>query len=202
MRRPTVSEDPTVFVVEDDPVVLRSLVALIEVVFPRVEAFVAASDFLAAYAPGRSGCLVLDVAMPRISGIELQRRLAGELPIVFITGHGNVRMAVEAIQSGAVDFLEKPVSEQELWGSIQRALERDEQNRRQKALRAEVRDRFHRLSRGEQDVLSLILGGKHNKEIADELGLSVRTVEDRRARIMTKMDVRTVAQLVQLAATR
>jgi FixJ family two-component response regulator len=199
------SEEATVFVVDDDPAVLRSLVTLVKIIFPRVEAFVSAADFLAAYDPDRPGCLVLDVAMPGMSGLELQRKMAQEkieLPIVFITGHANVRMAVGAMQSGAVNFLEKPYQEQELWDSVRRALEQDEQNRRRKARRAEVEDRFDHLTSGEEDVLNLILEGKYNKEIAGQLSLSIRTVEDRRARLMKKMGVESVAQLVQLALTR
>lgn len=198
-------KEPTIFAVDDDPDVLRSLTALIKVIFPRVETYGSASDFLASYTPGRPGCLVLDVAMPGMSGLELQRKLAqqkADLPVVFLTAHGNVRMAVGAMQSGAVDFLEKPFHEQELWDSIRRGLEVDEQNRRRKNRRADVEERFSHLTPGEQDVLTLILEGKLNKEIASQLNLSIRTVEDRRARLMKKMQVESVAQLVQLALTR
>jgi RNA polymerase sigma factor (sigma-70 family) len=199
------TKEPTIFAVDDDPEVLHSLTALIKVIFPRVETYDSASNFLAAYSPGRPGCLVLDVAMPGMSGLELQRKLAqqkADLPVVFLTAHGNVRMAVGAMQSGAVDFLEKPFHEQELWDSIRRGLEVDEQNRRRKSRRADVEERFAHLTPGEQDVLTLILEGKLNKEIASQLGLSIRTVEDRRARLMKKMQVESVAQLVQLALTR
>jgi two-component system, LuxR family, response regulator FixJ len=204
-RNRVMGDETTVFVVDDDPAVLRSLVALIKIIFPRVEPFVSANDFLAAYDPERPGCLVLDVAMPGMSGLELQRRLVQEridLPIVFITGHGNVRMAVGAMQSGAINFLEKPFHDQELWDSIRRALEQDEQARRRRARRAEVEERFDHLTPGEEDVMNLILEGKYNKEIASQLSLSIRTVEDRRARLMKKMRAESVAQLVQLALTR
>ncbi len=198
------SQDPTVFIVDDDPAVLRSLTALVEVVFPKVRAYASAADFLAAYQPPCPGCLVLDVAMPVLNGLELQRKLIQDkidLPIVFITGHGNVQMAVSAMQAGAVNFLEKPFHEQELWDSIRKALELDAHSRRRRARRQRVEERLELLSEGERAVLNLILEGKPNKEIAAELSLSNRTVEDRRARLMKKMGARSVAELVQLAMT-
>ena len=196
--------EPTVFLVDDDPAVLQSLTALVKVVFPRVEAYGSAAEFLDAYLPGRPGCLVLDVAMPGMSGLELHRKLIEdrtELPVVFITGHGNVQMAVGAMQAGAVNFLEKPFREQELWDSIRRGLELDERNRRRKARRCQAEERIARLAPGEREVLDLILEGRLNKEIAAKLGLSIRTVEDRRARLMKKTQVNSVAELVQLAMT-
>lgn len=199
------NEEPTVFLVDDDPAVLRSLTALVKVVFPRVEAYGSAAEFLAAYHADRPGCLVLDVAMPRMSGLELHRQLLEEktaLPVVFITGHGNVQMAVEAMQAGAVDFLEKPFREQQLWDSIRKALQLDERNRRRQARRRQAEMRIARLTPGERDVLDLILEGKLNKEIAAGLSLSVRTVEDRRARLMKKMQVNSVVELVRLATAR
>ena len=198
------SQEPTIFLIDDDPAVLRSLTALVEVVFPKVKAYGSATEFLAAYQSPCPGCLVLDVAMPGLNGLELQRKLIQDkidLPIVFITGHGNVQMAVNAMQAGAVNFLEKPFREQELWDSIRKALELDAQNRRRKARRHRVEERLALLSEGERSVLNLILEGKLNKEIAAELGLSNRTVEDRRARLMKKMGARSVAELVQLAMT-
>lgn len=198
------NDEPTVFVVDDDPDVLRSLTALIKVLFPQVEAYSSAAEFLAAYQPGRPGCLVLDVAMPRMSGLELHRKLIedrADLPVVFVTGHGNVQMAVGAMQAGAVNFLEKPFREQELWDSIRRALELDERNRCRKTRRSQAQERIARLTPAEREVLDLILEGKLNKEIAAELGLSIRTVEDRRARLMKKTEASSVAGLVQLAMT-
>ena len=198
------NQEPTIFLVDDDPAVLRSLTSLVEVVFPKVLAFSSAVDFLAAYKSPCPGCLVLDVAMPGLNGLELQRKLVQdkiELPIVFITGHGNVQMAVGAMQAGAVNFLEKPFHEQELWDSIRKALEIDSQHRRRRTRRHRVEERMAILSEGERAVLNLILDGKLNKEIAAELGLSNRTVEDRRARLMKKMGARSIAELVQLAMT-
>jgi two-component system, LuxR family, response regulator FixJ len=198
------SQDPTVFIVDDDPAVLRSLTALVEVVFPKVKPYGSAAEFLASFQPSCSGCLVLDVAMPGLNGLELQRKLTQDkidLPIVFITGHGNVQMAVCAMQAGAVNFLEKPFPEHELWDSIRKALELDAHNRRRRARRQRVEERLAILSEGERAVLNLVIEGKLNKEIAAELKLSNRTVEDRRARLMKKMGAHSVAELVQLAMT-
>lgn len=200
-----INDEVTVFLVDDDHAVLRSLTALVKVVFPCVEAYASAAEFLEAYRPGKPGCLVLDVAMPGMNGLELQRRLLDEkidLPVVFITGHGNVQMAVGAMQAGAVNFLEKPFHEQELWDSIRSALDLDEKRRRRRQRRTQVEQRFTRLSQGERQVLDLIMDGKYNKEIASELDLSVRTIEDRRSRLMQKMEAGSVAELVQLAMTR
>jgi two-component system, LuxR family, response regulator FixJ len=196
--------DQTVFLIDDDPAVRRSLTTLVEVVFPKVKAFESASAFLKDYSTDMPGCLVLDVAMPDMNGLELHRKLLNEkidLPVVFITGHGNVQMAVGAMQSGAVNFLEKPFHEQELWDSIRKALELDLQSRRRKARRQKVDERLSLLSDGERSVLNMILDGKLNKEIASELGLSNRTIEDRRARLMKKMGASSIVQLVQIAMT-
>jgi two-component system, LuxR family, response regulator FixJ len=197
------SDEATVFLVDDDPAALRALATLVKVVFPRVATFSSAADFLAAYRQ-EPGCLVLDVAMPGINGLELQRKLIQDkivLPVVFVTGHANVPMAVEAMQMGAVNFLQKPVQEQELWNSIRRALELDAQNRRRRARRQRAEERIARLTPGESEVLNLILEGKMNKEIAMELGLSTRSVEDRRAKLMKKMGAKSLAELIQLVMT-
>ena len=167
-------------------------------------AFASAAEFLAAYRPEEPGCLVLDVAMPEMTGLELQHRLHEEkidLPIVFITGHGSVQMAVGAMQAGAVDFLEKPFHERQLWDSVHKALDADAQHRRRKGRRARVEERLAALTAGEREVFDLMLEGKSNKEIAVRLTLSVRTVEDRRAKVMKKMQVHSVAELVQVAMT-
>jgi two-component system, LuxR family, response regulator FixJ len=194
--------EATVFLVDDDPAVLRSLAELLRVLFPRVETFASAAQFLAAYDPNRPGCLVLDIAMPGMSGLDLQRKLIEDkvdLPVVFITGQGSVQMAVGAMQAGAINFLEKPFHEQELSDSITAALEIDARNRSRKARRQKLRDRLSHLNEGEHAVLDLILDGKLNKEIAETLGISVRTVEDRRSRLMKKMGAKSVAELVRLA---
>jgi two-component system, LuxR family, response regulator FixJ len=197
------NNEATVFLVDDDPAMLRALATLVKVVFPRVATFSSAAEFLAAY-HHQPGCLILDVAMPGMNGLELHRKLIQDkvtLPVVFVTGHGNVSMAVEAMQMGAVNFLQKPVQEQELWDSIRRAMELDAQNRRRRARRQRAEERLARLSHGEREVLDLILEGKMNKEIATELGLSTRTIEDRRAKLMKKMGVKSLAELIQLVMT-
>jgi FixJ family two-component response regulator len=198
------SNEPTVFLIDDDPAALRALASLVKVVFPRVEVYPSAAEFLKARCDDRPGCLVLDIAMPEMSGIELHRKLLQDktaLPVIFVTGYGNVPMAVEAMRMGAVSFLEKPVQEQQLWESIRRALEIDAQNRRRRARRQRAEERLARLSPGERAVLNLILEGKMNKEIAVELGLSTRTVEDRRAKLMKKMGAKSLAELIQLVMT-
>ena len=199
------NDEATVFLVDDDLASLQALATTVKVVFPRVEAFSSATEFLAAYSPNRPGCLVLDVAMPDMRGLELQRKMIREkvaLPVVFITGYGNVAMAVEAMQLGAVNFIEKPFREQVLWDSIRKAFDIDAQNRRRAARRKQAEQRLARLSPGEREVLNLILEGKLNKEIAAELGLSTRTIEDRRAKLMKKMGAKSLAELVRLALTR
>ena len=194
------NDEATVFLVDDDPAALRVLAALIRVVFPHVKTFESAAEFLLAYRH-QHGCLVLDVAMPEMSGLELHRKLLQDkitLPVIFVTGHGNVPMAVEAMQMGAVNFLLKPVQEQALWESIRRALELDQRNRRRRARRQRAEERLARLTHGEREVLNLILEGKMNKEIATQLKLSTRTIEDRRAKMMKKMHAKSLAELVQM----
>jgi two-component system response regulator TtrR len=194
-------EDATIFLVDDDPIALRALAALVKVVFPRVRTFASAAEFLAAYRGHYSGCLVLDVAMPGMSGLELHRKLIHDkinMPVIYVTGHGNVPMAVEAMQMGAVDFLEKPVQEHRLWDSIRKALELDAQTHRRRDRRHHAEERLAKLTAGERTVLNLILEGKRNKEIATQLNLSTRSIEDRRARIMKKMGAASLAELVQL----
>jgi two-component system, LuxR family, response regulator FixJ len=198
------SDEATIFLVDDDPAALRTMLATVKVVYPRVETFSSAAEYLAATRPDRPGCLVLEAALRGISGLELQRKLVREktaLPVVFVSGRATVAMAVEAMQMGAVNFLEKPVDEQKLWDSISKALELDAQNRRRLARRHRAEERLAKLTPGEREVLDLILEGKRNKEIAAELGLSTRTIEDRRAKLMRKMDAQCVAELVQLVLT-
>jgi two-component system, LuxR family, response regulator FixJ len=194
--------EPTVFAVDDDSATLDSLARLIGAIFPRVETYSSASGFLDSYEPSRPGCLVLDVAMPGMSGLELHEKLiaAGiQLPVIFITGHANVRMAVDAMQAGAVDFIEKPFQEHDLWNSISKAFEIDGKNRLEQMQREEYEERMAALSSGEQKVLELILDGDFNKEIAVKLDLSIRTVEDRRARLMRKLGANSVVELVRMA---
>jgi two-component system, LuxR family, response regulator FixJ len=198
------NEETTIFLVDDDPATLQTTLATVKVVYSRVETFSSAAEFLAAYRPDRPGCLVLDVALRGMTGLELQRKLVRDkiaLPVVFVASHANVAMAVEAMKMGAVNFLEKPAQEQQLWDSIRKAVDLDAQNRRRLARRRRAEERLSKLTPGEREVLDLILEGKLNKEIATELGLSTRTIEDRRAKLMKKMDAQCVAELVQLVLT-
>jgi two-component system, LuxR family, response regulator FixJ len=197
------SDESTIFLLDDDPGALRAMKTLVQAVYPHVETYTSATEFLAAYRD-RPGCLILDVAMPGMNGLELHRKLIQDkvnLPVVFVTGHGNVPMAVEAMQMGAVNFLEKPVQEQQLWESIRRALELDSRNRHRRTRRRRAEERLALLSPGEREVLNLILEGKMNKEIAQELKLSTRTIEDRRAKLMRKMGAKSLAELVQVVMT-
>ncbi len=196
------NSEPTVFVVDDDSATLDSMARLIGAIFPRVETYSSASGFLDGYGLARPGCLVLDVAMPGMSGLELHEKLIDadiQLPVIFITGHANVRMAVGAMQAGAVDFIEKPFQEHDLWNSIRKAFKVDARNRLERMQQAEYQERMASLSSGEQEVLEMILAGKFNKQIAVELDLSIRTVEDRRARLMKKLGANSVVELVRMA---
>lgn len=196
------NSEATVYVVDDDSATLDSLARLIGAIFPRVETYSSAGEFLDSYVPSKPGCLVLDVAMPGMSGLELHEKLIDahiHLPVIFITGHANVQMAVGAMQAGAVNFIEKPFQEHDLWNSIRKAFEIDEKNRLEQIQRAEHEERMAALSNGEQEVLELILDGKFNKEIAAGLDLSIRTVEDRRARLMRKLGASSVVELVRMA---
>jgi FixJ family two-component response regulator len=193
--------ESTVFVVEDDAGVALSLRSLIESVGLRVALFANAQAFLGAYDPRMPGCLVLDVRMPGMSGLQLQEHLAARripIPIVFITGHGDVRMAVRAVQAGAIDFLEKPFHDQDLLDKIQLGLARDAQWRRGADAHAAIQQRIDSLTPRESEVLDLLVKGRSTKQIADTLALSCKTVEFHRGRLMEKMHTRTVQELMGL----
>ncbi len=192
---------PTVFVVDDDEGVRNSLRFLLKSVGIASRALASAKEFLDAYKPNQPGCLVLDVRMPGMSGIELQQLLnlrGAVIPVIFITGHGDVPMAVEAMQQGAFDFLQKPFRDQDLIDRIQRALERDSRSRTALAQHAKIRERLESLTPRERQVLSLMTRGMPNKVMAAELGVSQRTVEIHRARVMEKTDAASLAQLVRM----
>ena len=194
-------EEPTVFVVDDDPGVGDSIRFLLLSVGLPSETFLSAIDFLDAHDPERAGCLVLDVRMPGMSGLDLQARLQGmgsTLPIIFVTAHGDVPMAVNAVRAGAVDFIQKPFRDQELLDKIQEALKVDARIRAQRMDFVEIKGRLETLTPRETEVLGLVVDGKPNKNIARALGISQRTVEIHRARVMVKMQVRSVSKLVQL----
>jgi two-component system, LuxR family, response regulator FixJ len=191
----------TVFVVDDDEGVRNSLRFLLKSVGLASRTLSSASEFLDSYKPSQPGCLVLDVRMPGMSGLELQQQLnlrGATIPVIFITGHGDVPMAVEAMQHGAFDFLQKPFRDQELIDRIQRALERDARSRTVLAQHARIRQRIESLTPREREVLTLMTKGKPNKVMAAELGVSQRTIEIHRARVMEKTAAASLAQLVRM----
>src|SRR5215472_8700410 len=192
---------PTVFVVDDDEGVRNSLRFLLKSVGLQTQTLASATEFLDTYKPSVPGCLVLDVRMPGMSGLELQQQLnlrGAVIPVIFITGHGDVPMAVEAMQQGAFDFLQKPFRDQDLIDRIQRALERDGRNRAALDQHTRIRERLDSLTPREREVLALMTRGKPNKIMAAELGVSQRTVEIHRARVMEKSGAASLAQLVRM----
>lgn len=193
--------DGTVFVLDDDAAMRDSLSWLIQSIGLPVEAYSTAGEFLSKYQPGRAGCLVLDVRMRGMSGLDLQEELARReihIPVIILTGHADVPTAVRAMKAGAVDFLEKPFSDQALLDRIQRALELDRARRRSQAERAELASRLSVLSPREREIVELLVDGKANKEIAAALQLSTRTVEGHRAHIMAKLGATSFAEVVRL----
>jgi FixJ family two-component response regulator len=192
---------PTVYVVDDDEGVRNSLRFLLKSVGLATRALASAREFLASYTADQPGCLVLDVRMPGMSGLELQQQLnlrGAVIPVIFITGHGDVPMAVEAMQHGAFDFLQKPFRDQDLIDRIQRALQRDARNRAALTQHARIREHLASLTPREREVLALMTRGKPNKVMAAELGVSQRTVEIHRARVMEKSGAGSLAQLVRM----
>jgi len=190
-----------VFIVDDDEAVRSSVRFLIRSVGLQAQGYASAQEFLAAYDPRHPGCLLLDVRMPGMSGLELQQELnrrGATIPVVFITGHGDVPMAVEAMQQGAFDFLQKPFRDQDLLDRVQRALARDTESRSRLAARAEILARLATLTPRETEVLQLITRGKANKVVGAELGVSQRTVEIHRAHVMEKMNASSLAELVRM----
>jgi len=194
--------EPTVFIVDDDDAVRQALRMLMRSVQLPVEAFPSAQAFLDVYTPNRPGCLVLDVRMPRMSGIELQERLRqldSALPIIFMTGHGDAPMAVQAMRSGAFDFLEKPFRDQDIIDRVHLALDHDRDQREQAIRRKEIVERLETLTNREREIMERIVAGDANKVIAADLQMSQRTVEIHRGRVMEKMSAESLAHLVRMA---
>jgi two-component system response regulator FixJ len=196
---------PVVFVVDDDQAMRDSLEFLLESLGFEVRSFASAQDFLAApEAVASPGCLLLDVRMPGMNGLDLQAALRDhriELPVIIITAYADVPMAVRAMHQGAIDFLEKPFNDQQLLGCIERALARGTEQQRSREQEHGVRDRLARLTPREKEVMELVVRGLLNKQIAGELALSMKTVEQHRARVMEKMEADGLASLVKMAIT-
>ncbi len=193
--------DPTVYIVDDDLAVRESLRWLIASVNLKVSEFAGAESFLEAYKPGRTGCLVTDVRMPGMSGLELQRSLARRsilLPVIIITGHGDVEMAVRAMKAGAFDFIEKPFKDQEILDLVQNAVQENIRAVAERAQQDHIMGRMNRLTPRERQVLGMIVAGEANKGIAYHLGISDKTVEVHRARVMEKMQAKSLAELMKM----
>jgi FixJ family two-component response regulator len=194
--------DATVFVVDDDPPMRESLKNLLRSVGLRAELFASAQEFLRSKRPDLPSCLVLDVRLPGLSGLDLQRRTteAGvEIPIIFITGHGDIPMSVRAMKAGAVEFLTKPFRDQDLLDAIQQALERDRKARDQRAAIEELRSRFASLTPREREVMARVVAGLLNKQIAAEPGTSETTIKIQRHQVMVKMGAGSLPELVRMA---
>ncbi len=194
--------NPIVFIVDDDASVRRALERLICSAGFGVESFPSAQDFLCSVRHDRPACVVLDIQMPGLTGLELQEQLGGaglNMPIVFITGHGSVPVSVRAMKGGALDFLEKPFDEQDLLDTVRKAIDRDTEVRLMQAEVSEIQQRIDSMTPREREVFARVISGLMNKQIAAELGTTEKTIKVHRARVMEKMRARSVAELVRLA---
>jgi len=195
--------EPIVFVVDDDPSVRNSTARLVRSAGFEVRTFESAAEFLESPRPQAPACLVLDVRLPGQSGLDLQRELAAagvHIPIIFMTGHGDIPMSVRAMKAGAVEFLTKPYRKDDLLDAIRTSIERDRAARKQRLEGDELRQRYERLTPREREVMRLVVAGQLNKQIAAELATSERTIKFHRAHLMQKMEAESLAELVQMAA--
>ena len=200
---PMATAKPIVFVVDDDVWIRESLQTLLQDEGWQPETFASAQEFLDRPRPLTPNCLVLDVSLPGLDGLELQKRIAGQrtdMPIIFITGHGDIPMSVGAVKAGAIEFLTKPFSDEVLLTAIRQALERSRLALTQQATKQELRDRYASLTPREQDVMRLVVSGLLNKQVADELGITESTVKAHRGQVMQKMKANSLADLVKMTA--
>jgi two-component system response regulator FixJ len=198
---PVTANNSCVMVVDDDSGVRNAMRTLLKSVGLNSQVFASAQEFLTGYNPSQAGCVLLDIRMPGMSGLELQQELnlrGATIPVIFMTGHGDIPMAVEAMQHGAFDFLQKPFRDQDLLDRIQKAIVRDTKLRKALGEHSRIRAHLETLTEREREVLDLLILGKQNKQIAQDLGVSPRTVEIHRARVMEKMDAQSVAELVRM----
>jgi two-component system response regulator FixJ len=195
---------PLIYVVDDDDTFRKSLQWLLESVGLAVKTFTTAGEFLDGYVPGSPGCLVLDIRMPGMSGLQLQDQLEERgigLPVIFLTGHGDVPMAVAAVKKGALDFIQKPYNDQQLLDLVNEALRRDADMREHEARSQQIAGLVASMTPREREVMDAVVSGKSNKIIAEELGVTIKTVEAHRARVMEKMGAESLAHLVHLVMT-
>ncbi|MFY9793651.1 MAG: response regulator transcription factor [Candidatus Sulfotelmatobacter sp.] len=193
---------PVVFVVDDDPIVCTSMKRLIRTLGLEVQTFNTAQEFLRAKRPNAPGCLVLDVRLPDLSGLDLQQELAKariDLPIIFVTGHADIPMSVRAMKAGAVEFLTKPFREQDLLEAIQHGIAQDRETRERRAAISELQQRLDSLTPREHEVFPLVVSGLPNKQIADQLGASEKTIKVHRGQMMRKMEAESLADLVRMS---